>query len=164
MAWRGFTPDFLRPKPLSHAGEPAMHLIWANHDSCEENEVSQISRDVQIGCLTFPTSFIAMLVHRGAEPFGVVQPGNSSQFPQGSPVRDSCRAAFLIAFAVSSCFQKIATRPGCWRLHFRAGRISTVAAADSRFSALSSCRDHRSQIISAGHRSKTGVYYPFFGY
>jgi len=61
-----------------------MHLIWANHDSCEENEVSQISRDVQIGCLTFPTSFIAMLVHRGAEPFGVVQLGNSSQFPQGS--------------------------------------------------------------------------------
>src|SRR5271157_3298345 len=42
-------------------------------------------------------------------------------------------------------------------------KIATVSAADSRCPALSSGRDHCSQIISGGHRSKTGVYYPFFG-
>jgi len=141
-----------------------MHLIWANQDSCEENQVSQISHGFQIECLTLPTSFIAMIVHRGDELFGAVQMGNSSQFPQGSLERGSRRAAFLIPFAVASCFQKIATRPGCRRLRFRAGRILTVAGADSRCSALSSSRDHRSPIISGGQRSKTGVYYPFSGY
>jgi len=123
--------------PCRRTAELAAHFIWANQDSCEDNQVSQIPHAFQIWCLTLPTSFIAMIVHCGAEPFGAVQLGNSSQFPQGSPERGSCRAAFLIPFVVPSRFQKIAIPTWMlWRLPFRAGRRSTVAAADSRCSAL----------------------------
>jgi len=46
----------------------------------------------QIGCLALPTSFVAMIVHLGAEPVGAVRLGNFSQFPLGSPGRGSRRA------------------------------------------------------------------------